>query len=201
MTENYDYLKTSEAIFIQRGTFSPEGKFLGLPIYIRDEAGSRVFDGETYRKWMPNQEAAPILGVAEERKDLGGDVFQLGEEEVSKVYRHRGLRLEGQKAEVVGTLAEILESDVSMIGSCLFDAERPDSDWDVLVYGMGSYERLKERWAEVMDRLKGNDVTESQIEKKVQDYVTRFTLDQELVRKIIERRNTKFLVGEREVSV
>jgi predicted nucleotidyltransferase len=200
-TEVFDYLKTDEAIFIQRATFSPDGSIIGLPILIKDKQGDRMVDGERYRKMEVNNNSFPLLNLAVQRVDLGGDVYQLSKSNVTKVFRHRGLELVGEKRRIADTIAEIVGHNVSMIGSSLLGSEEHFSDWDILVYGASAPVAVRQHWSEILEALKADETSADKIENKVRCYSRRFDIGVDLLERILQRRNAKFYIGGKEGSI
>ena len=195
-TENFDYFLTDEAIFIQHGTYPNDSPIIAVPIYLRAEDGDRIVDGVRCKKFNTQYEDAPSHLQAIWRSDLGPDEFEVDRERITKVYKHRTFQPEGEKKEIADTIASILGRDVSMIGSCLFAAEKPQSDYDFLVYGLGGFEDICNRWTELTDAIGASEPAQEDYLRRAQKYSDKYNFNPAELAPLLERRKSRWVTEE-----
>ncbi|MFH1276413.1 MAG: hypothetical protein ABIH82_04850 [Candidatus Woesearchaeota archaeon] len=200
-SEVFDYVRTRETILFQMATFSPHNSVLGFPIFVRDERGDRRIDGKSYRKIDFRKDPLPTLTDMVRRTDLSRDFYQVDHSAIETVYRHRKLKLDEKREKVVTAISDIIGYDVSMIGSSLLGCDLKSSDMDILVYGSSAPPIVRQRWPDILKLIGANDISNEDVRRKVDEYLVRFNFDEEVIRRLLHRRNFKFYVDGIEGSI
>lgn len=139
------YLKVGGDIYAVKGVLHPPGKVIALPVYIREE-------GEKYRRVRSLREA---LGYLEKNKTLyleyldftGQRTPLIPLNDADEVYDPLEFgRADTEAGRYALMLKEMIESltkiKVGVTGSILLGLDGPESDIDLIVYGLHSGEKF-----------------------------------------------------------